>query len=176
MEIATFLAHNTQKHLIRKIMQGLLWWLSGKESACQCRRQGFNPWVGKISYRRAWQPTPVFLPGEFVRQRSLVGYSPWGRKELDTTEQLSLSYMYLLGMMCNHWEFLSMCSKKEGDSYLPWQAIKTYFYPEYDMVSLICGIQNMTQMNLSMKQTHRHRQTCGCPGWGLGWGREGLGV
>ena len=61
-------------------------WPSGKESACQCRRQGFNPWVGKISYRRAWQPTPVFLPGEFIRQRSLVGYSPWGRKELDTTE------------------------------------------------------------------------------------------
>ena len=42
-------------------------WLSGKESACQCRRHRFNPWVGKIPWRRKWQPTPVFLPGE----------SPW---------------------------------------------------------------------------------------------------
>ena len=52
---------------------------SGEEPACQCRkhkRLGFNPRVGKISWRRAWQPTPVFLPGEFHGQRSLVGYSP----------------------------------------------------------------------------------------------------
>ena len=52
---------------------------SGKESACQCRRQkrrGFNPWVSKIPWRRAWQPTPVFLPGESHGQRSLVGYNP----------------------------------------------------------------------------------------------------
>jgi len=52
---------------------------SCKEPACQCRRHkrlGFNPWVGKISRRRAWQPTPVFLPGESYGQRSLVGYSP----------------------------------------------------------------------------------------------------
>ena len=42
----------------------LLRWLSGKESACQCRRHRFNPWVRKISWRRKWQPTPVLLPGE----------------------------------------------------------------------------------------------------------------
>jgi len=46
----------------------------------------FNPWVGNIHWRRAWQPTPVFLPGEIYGQRSLVGYSPWGRKESDMTE------------------------------------------------------------------------------------------
>ena len=60
---------------------------SGKESACQCRRQkrhGFDPWV-----RREGHPTPVFLPEESHGQRSLVGYNPWGRKELDTTECLS---------------------------------------------------------------------------------------
>ena len=50
------------------------------------RRPGLDPWVGKIVWRRAWQPTPVFLPGEPHRQRSLVGYSPWGHKESDTTE------------------------------------------------------------------------------------------
>ena len=61
-------------------------WFSSKESACQCRRCRFNPWIGKIPWRRKWQPTAVFLPQEFQGQRSLVDYSPWGRKELDTTE------------------------------------------------------------------------------------------
>ena len=41
---------------------------------------GFDPWVGKIPWRREWQPTPVFWPGEFHGQRSLVGYSPWGHR------------------------------------------------------------------------------------------------
>ena len=57
---------------------------SGKEPACQCRRckrLGFDAWVQKIPWRRAQQPTPVFLPGEPHGQRSLVGYSPWGRTE-----------------------------------------------------------------------------------------------
>ena len=56
----------------------------GKESTCQCR---YCAWVGKILWRRKWQPTPVFLPGESYGQRSLLGDSPWGRKESDTTEQ-----------------------------------------------------------------------------------------
>ena len=60
-------------------------WLSGKESTCQCRRHRFDPWVGKIPWRRKWQPTPVFLPGESHGQRSLVGYSPWGCKGSNTT-------------------------------------------------------------------------------------------
>ena len=60
-------------------------WLSGKEHACQCRRPGFDPWVGKIPWRRKWQPTPVFLPGESHGQRCLAGYSIWGCKELDMT-------------------------------------------------------------------------------------------
>ena len=46
----------------------------------QCRRPGFDPWVGKISWRRKGQPTPVFLPGKSHGQRSLVGSSPWGHK------------------------------------------------------------------------------------------------
>ena len=54
----------------------------------QCGRPGFDPWVGKIPWRRKWQPTPVLLPRKFHGWRSLVGYSPWGRKELDTTKQL----------------------------------------------------------------------------------------
>ena len=52
----------------------------------QCRRPGFNLWVGKIPWRGKWQPTPVFLLGKSHGQRSLAGYSPWGGKELDMTE------------------------------------------------------------------------------------------
>ena len=58
----------------------LPWWLSGKESTCQCRRPKFDAWVGKIPWRKKWQPTPVFLPGESHRQKSLAGYSPQGCK------------------------------------------------------------------------------------------------
>ena len=78
-----------QLFLVSNIEMGLPWWLSGKEPACQCRRRGFGPWVGKIPWRKKWQPTPVFLPEKSHGQRSLVGYSPWGRKESDTTEQLN---------------------------------------------------------------------------------------
>ena len=62
-------------------------WLSGKESACQCRRckrHRCNPWVGK------WLPTPVFLPANFHGQWSLAGHNPWDHKESDMTEQLSI--------------------------------------------------------------------------------------
>ena len=65
---------------------------SGKESTCQCRKlkwYGFDLWDRKIPWRRKWQPTPVFLPGKPHGQRSLASYSPWGRKESDTTEALS---------------------------------------------------------------------------------------
>ena len=49
-------------------------------------RHGFDPWVGKFPWGRAWQPTPVFLPGESHGERSLMGYSPWGCTESDTTD------------------------------------------------------------------------------------------
>jgi len=54
-----------------------------KSRVClQCRRPRFDPWVRKIPWRRKWQPTPVFLPGESHGQRSLVGYSPRGHKRV----------------------------------------------------------------------------------------------
>ena len=62
---------------------------SGKQLICRSRRYkrwGFEPWVRKIPWRKAWQPTLVFLPGESHGQRSLVNYSPRGHKESDTTE------------------------------------------------------------------------------------------
>ena len=55
-------------------------------------------WLDSItnSWRRKWQPTPVFLPGKFPGWRSPVGYSPWSHKELDTTEHLSINYLIML--------------------------------------------------------------------------------
>ena len=58
----------------------------------QWRRPRFESWVGKIPWRRKWQSTPVLLPGKSHGQRSLVGYSPWGRKESDTTERLYFTF------------------------------------------------------------------------------------
>ena len=69
-------------------VRGLPWWLSGIESACQCRRHRFNSWVRNISWTRKWQLTPVFLPGKSHGQRNLVDHSSWGHKESDMTKWL----------------------------------------------------------------------------------------
>ena len=71
------------------VRQGFPGGTSGKEPAHQHsrhKRNGFHPWIGKTPWRRAWQPTPVFLPGESCGQRILSRYDPKGRKESDTTE------------------------------------------------------------------------------------------
>ena len=57
-------------------------------------RPGFDPWVGKMPWRRKWQSTPVFLPGKSHGWRSLVGYCPWGRKELGDDWATSLHFIY----------------------------------------------------------------------------------
>ena len=79
-------------HILFTIMScpfWLPWWLRWWRICLQWGRPRFDPWVSKIPWRRAWQPTPVFLPGEFHGHTSLAGYSPWGHKESDMTEQLS---------------------------------------------------------------------------------------
>ena len=70
----------------------LPWWLRWLSVSLQCGRPRFDPWVGKILWTRKWQPTPVVLTGK-SHGRSLVGYSPWGHKQLDTTERLYLLYL-----------------------------------------------------------------------------------
>ena len=57
-----------------------------KDSTPKCRRPGFDPWLGKLFWRREWQSIPVFLPGEFHGWRNLTSYSQWGQKESDTAE------------------------------------------------------------------------------------------
>ena len=64
---------------------GFPMWCSSKESTCQFRRRGFNPWVGKIPWSRKWQHTPVFWSGKSHGQRNLAGYSPQSYKESDMT-------------------------------------------------------------------------------------------
>ena len=63
----------------------------GQESACNVGDSGSVSKLGRFPWRREWLPTPVFLPREFHRQRNLVGFSPRGHKEWDTTEQLTCS-------------------------------------------------------------------------------------
>ena len=87
LNFGSFQTHDPIYHNIQDNISyfGLPRWLSGKEPACQCRRHTrcqFNPWVRKIPWRRAWQPTLVSLTGEFHRQRSLAGYSPQGHKRV----------------------------------------------------------------------------------------------
>ena len=90
----------TFEHLSCKLPR----WCSGKESACQhkkCKRRRFHPWVEKVSWRRKWLLAPVFLPGEFHEQRSLVGCSRWGRKESDKTKCLSIHIFTYTRKLCN---------------------------------------------------------------------------
>ena len=79
---------------------------SGTESTCQCRkhkRPGFDPWVRKIPWSRKWQSAPIFLPGQFHKQRSLAGYTPCGYKESDATEHdfyLTWFFIWFLSYTC----------------------------------------------------------------------------
>ena len=71
----------------------------GKVSVClQCGRPMFSPRVRNILWIRKWQPTPVLLPGKSHGQRRLVDYSPWGHRELDTTEQLNFVLITVPGL------------------------------------------------------------------------------
>ena len=65
------------------------WWFRWQRICLQCRRTRFDPWFGKISWRREWLPTPVFMPREFKGQRNLVGYSPWDFRKSNMTEPLT---------------------------------------------------------------------------------------
>ena len=68
---------------VDKVREGLPQWLSSKIIYLQnsrLRRHGFDTWVRKIPWRREWLPAPVFLPGKFYGQRTLVGYSPWDHR------------------------------------------------------------------------------------------------
>ena len=85
---------------------------NSKESTCNAGGPRFDPGVGKIPWRRKWQPAPVLLPGELHGQRILVGCSPWGHKDSDTTEWLTLSLLYTARNLAN-WFCFSTHQRKQ---------------------------------------------------------------
>ena len=92
MDLLPYLRWECQVDMIERHLGTYFPGANGKEPACQCRRHkrhGFDPWARKVPWRKAWQPTPVFLPGESRGQKSLAGYSRRGRKESDMTEATS---------------------------------------------------------------------------------------
>ena len=78
------------------------------------RETGFDPWVGKIPWRRKWQPASVLLPGESHRRRSLVGYSSWGRKESVTAERLHFHFTLRTGCTCSSHSYDEGLSRQCG--------------------------------------------------------------
>ena len=79
-------------------MPGLPWWLRWWRTCLQGGETWVWSWVGKIPWRREWQPTPVLLPGDTQGQRNLVGHRTWGRKELDMTEWVTLPFLLMPGL------------------------------------------------------------------------------
>ena len=129
----------------------LPWWLSGKEHSCQCRRHRFDPQVRKIPWRWEWQPPPVFLPGESHGQRSLVGYGPWGCKELNMTEWLDNKNNvpikeYYLGINGMH----------------PWYTQNEKFQSNYVETSWVKRTDKQTRKeNRQQREPQRIRARCG---------------
>ena len=88
------LIHSTDIYLEPTKCIGQPRWLSGKGSTYNVGDAGLIPGLGKILWRRKWQPTPVILPEKSHGLRSLVGYNPWGRRELDMTEATEQANVY----------------------------------------------------------------------------------
>ena len=138
-------------------------WLSGKESACQCRRcrrRRFDHWVGKLPWRWKWQPTPVFLPGEYHGQRSLAGYRSWGCKELDMTEYAHmLTYLHVVYSCLGLWTVeLSSCNRDcmtcKTKIFTIWFFIGPVYSPGESRGSPILNEQSKKIYNLIIKIFH----------------------
>ena len=89
----------------------------------QCKRREFNPWIRKIPSSRKLPPTPVFLPGKFHGQRSLVGYSPWGLKEPDKTEHTCMQMREEGRKLTHNNSFISSIIYSEMISLRYWKQI-----------------------------------------------------
>ena len=114
----------------------------------KCGRPGFDPWVEKIPWRRKWQPTPVLLPGKFHGWRILVGYSPWGLKELDTTEQLHIIDIDLkIQLFSTKSDIKELCknvkqqhfSLRKVFSHVFWGVWKVVIFPKNVLFLLMCS-------------------------------------
>ena len=102
-------------------------------NAGDCKRRGFDPWVGNISWSRKWQPTLVLLPGKFHGQRWLVGYSPWGRTESNMTQHTVHICDFYTTLKSLHVATLHMTLPKQDEKILRWEDIK----PRLSLMSVI---------------------------------------
>ena len=117
----------------------------GKESACSAGDPGLWPGLGTPPWRWKWQPTPVFLPGEFHGQRSLAGYSPWGCKDLDTTEWLTLNFHELKGAcIFSDYSFVWVYAQN-SDCWIIWQLLFLVFWGTSILFSIVAAPNLHTQ-------------------------------
>jgi len=102
--------HFSAKHVLRlkntNTLMGFLCGSYSKESACNAWDLNSIPGLGRFPWMRAWQPTPVFLPGGSHGYRNLAGYNSWGHKESDTTERLSTSQHVHFNMYLYYIEYI----------------------------------------------------------------------
>ena len=133
------------------------------------QRPGFNPWVRKVPWRRAWQPTLVFLPGESHEQSSLAGYSPWGHKESDMIEHLTQAGVQVFNItdvlyVCSYTVCVFFCAlyiKKKLDFFHP---LRTHFHPlsgQWDALGLVY-IWGNGGSDLSRNWPERHQRSIDC--------------
>ena len=111
---------------------------SGKERACQCRRQkrqGFHPWAGKIPRRSARQPTPVFLPG-IPWMEVLAGHSPWSHTESDTTEATKHACI----PQYNVFKDYSLCAMSQDSAFSKLNNNPSYVYTSFNLCLCFCSI------------------------------------
>ena len=112
-----------------------------------CGKHGFSPWVRKIPWRRAWQPTPVFLPGESHGQRSLAGYSSSGCKEWDTMEWLTVS----LSRGCMYLGGKNECMLRMGNFIICKVNLNgVYFFDRLKRFRVFCCWLGLSPFNISL--------------------------
>ena len=115
---------------------GLPRWLNGKESTCHCRRHQrleFNPWVGKITWRRKWQATPVFLLGKSPGQKSPKGYSPWSCKRVSHDSMHTSTHSTSIFRFLRHCHTVSTVA---APIYIPTNCVQEF--PSLHILSSIC--------------------------------------
>ena len=97
---------------VHSIRVGLPWWLRWQSVCLQCGEPGFIPWVGKILWKRQWHPTAVIFPGKSHGRRSLVGYTPWDRRESDMIEWLNFKLSIRVSQVA---QTVKKSASNEGD-------------------------------------------------------------
>ena len=128
----------------------------------QCKRCRFDSSCGKIPWRRKWQPTPVFLTGEFHGQRRLVGYSAWDHKELDMTEGTEQQQQYCIHDLASATFSTSSCTTIQFAFFTPATSVFRCFqcfpsnkpcFPRYKSLHMLLVLCEMSSSYLSLSST-----------------------